>query len=336
MMTEPIKTVLTQQAAGTPKNTPLDIRQALQAMADKKTEEQQDSTKVTLSELGRLQVKTLQMQPSVNSVSEARKSAARAHAAQLKQQIEALKKIAVMLGPMASKTLLRQIKHLAQQVRQIAAELAQSSSASTIGNPNAVASNVMMDGGDLSVDANVDFGLSEEAENGDEKSVTEEDMEREAATAQAETPEAEIAEAEGDEEAAAAGAAVAQAEQAAYAAEKEIKAQENEKTTGIGGNTGLAAKSSDEARQRQEDALLMRDLVKELRLLLSLAKGMLLKKDKEDKENLKEIDKQLAAADDLVQELEAAAQSTVEAETVAVGAVDAAAGDAAASLSVFA
>ncbi|MDR3158015.1 MAG: hypothetical protein LBU11_03175 [Zoogloeaceae bacterium] len=331
MITIQIRSALTQTASAA-KNAPLDMRQALQAVTDKKAGEQRDSTKVTLSKPGKLQVRMSQMWQGMNSVSEARKSAARAHAAQLKQQIEALKKIAVMLGPMASKTLLRQIKHLAQQVRQIAAELAQSSS--NVGDSGATLADVAMGGGDLSVDANVDFGLGEETEDGALESAAEENVGTTEAEAETETSEAQDAEAEGD-------ATVAQAQQAATAAEREIKAQEEredeKKTMGIGGNAGISASAREEARQKQQqDALLVRDLVKELRQLLSLVKGTLLKKDKEDKENLKEIEEQFAAIDDLVRELEAAAQSVMEAETSASGVIDAAIDDTAVSISVFA
>jgi hypothetical protein len=254
-----------------------------------------------------------------------------------------------MLGPLASKTLLRQIKQLAQQVRQIAAELAQSSTA--VDSSGATTADVAAGGGDLSVDANVDFGSNEETENGEAgESGAKEALARDTAAAQTEKPEAESAEAEdadadqdkGDAAVEAAEAVAAQAQQAATAAEREIEAQEDregeKKTSGTGGSSGLFANSRDEARQKQEDALLVRDLVKELRLLLNLAKGTLPKKDKEDKENLKEIDRLFADIEDLAQELEAAAQSAMKAEgeAPAAGAVHAAVGDAAVSLSVFA
>ncbi|MDR0735701.1 MAG: hypothetical protein LBF51_02520 [Zoogloeaceae bacterium] len=264
-MTVQIRTVATQ-AAGVAKNAPLDVRRALQAMIDKRAKEQQDSAKVTLSEFGKLQARMLQVRQSMNSIGEARKSAARAHAAQLRQQIEGLKKIAVMLGPVAAKTLLRQIKHLAQQVRQIAAELAQSSS--TVGNPGAMTGNVgdAALNGDLSVDANVDFGTNAETENGEWTSAA--DTEREVAAARTETSAGETVEEEGDESEDEGDKSVAaQAEQAAQSAEREIRALEeqedekNGKTTGIDGSSGFAVNSRDEARQKQEDVLLVRDLV---------------------------------------------------------------------------
>lgn len=332
-MTLQIRTVAMQAAdASKTKNAPLDVRRAIQAATDEKAGTRQDSAKVTLSDSGKAQVKMLQFQQGMNSIGEARKSAARAHAAQIKQQIEALKKIAVTLGPMASKALLRQIKHLVQQVRQIAAELAQSS---IVSNPGEAALN-----GDLSVDAHVDFGAG--TEDGEGASTA--DAEREAVMAQAEASTGEAEKEEGDDEGEGNGAAAAQAEQAvqsAQSAEREIQAQEarEDDKKGAVGNAGSGAARGD---AWQEDALLVRDLARELRLLLSLAKGALLKKDKEDKENIEEIEAALSDINDLAGKLEAAAQSTTDAEAAitaeASGAasVDTAVGDAAVSISVFA
>jgi hypothetical protein len=346
MVSVQIKTVL-PQTASIVKNARLDVRQALQAItdkqadkqADKEARERQESTKVTLSASGRSQGKLLQMQQSINSVSAARKSAARAHAAQIQQQIEALKKIAVMLGPLASKTILRQIKHLAQQLRQIAAELAQSSSAPATSSPEAAAGNAVAEGGNLSVNADVDSGVGEEVENGEgkgeAKSESTEAIARDDEAARTKTPEAESAEGKEEEAKGEAAAVLAQAEQAVHAAEEEVreneKSGESGKTTGMSSGLGTSSEARDAARQKQEDAQLVRSLAKELRLLLNLAKATLLKKDKEDKENLKEIDRQFADIDALARELEAAAQSVAEAPTV-----DAAVGEAVASISVFA
>ena len=335
-MTLQIRTVATQAAdASKTKNAPLDVRRAIQAATDEKAGTRQDSAKVILSDSGKAQVKMLQFQQGMNSIGEARKSAARAHAAQIKQQIEALKKIAVTLGPMASKALLRQIKHLAQQVRQIAAELAQSS---TVSNPGEAALN-----GDLSVDAHVDF-FGAGTEDGEGASTA--DAEREAVAAQAEASagEAEKEESDDEGEGEGKGAAVAQAEQtvqAAQSAEREIQAQEarEDDKKGAVGNARSGAARGD---ARQEDVLLVRDLARELRLLLSLAKGALLKKDKEDKDNIEEIEAALSDINDLAGELEAAAQSATDAEAAitaeasGTASVDTAVGDAAVSISVFA
>jgi hypothetical protein len=108
------------------KNAPAaDTRRQAESAADKKAEEQQNSTKVTLSDFGK-QLRALQTLKSPSSVTDARKSAARAQAAQLKQQLENLKKIAASLGSIAAKSILRQIKQIARQIRQIAAELGES------------------------------------------------------------------------------------------------------------------------------------------------------------------------------------------------------------------
>jgi hypothetical protein len=294
------------------KNSTLDVLQALQAAADKKAEKRQNAAtaKVTLSNLGKLRAKMRQGATSV--VSKARKSAARAHAAQLKQQIEVLKKIAVMLGPLASKTLLRQIRQIARQVRQIAAELAQSSSA-----PGSVAMTAdgALAGCDLSGGANVDFASDGETESGEEEPAPEENVEAETAAAQAaENAGAGAAEAEAE----AASAVATQAEQAASAAEEEIKAQENGSGQQIDG--GRAVEQQQDDPERQADMALIRDLVKELRLLLSLAKATLPKKDKEDKENLREIDEHLDAVDDLVRKMATGGSSATGEETAALAA----------------
>jgi hypothetical protein len=98
----------------------------------------------------------------------------------------------------------------------------------------------------------------------------------------------------------------------------------------VGGNGQFGVKPYAESRQQTDaetktDLLLIRDLVKELRLLLSLSKPGLQKKDKEDKENLKEIDRQFKAIDDLTQEMEAALSDTgagAGTEVAATGAVN--------------
>jgi hypothetical protein len=342
MLTIQSRTVATQ-AAGAAKNASLDVRQALQAdekrRADEKAKTRQDSAKVTLSISAKLRANMLQMSQGMNSIAEARKSAARAHAAQLKQQIDVLKKIAIALGPLAAKTLLRQIKHLAQQMRQVAAELARSSSnTDNLGTTVSDGVDVAMSGGDPPLDAEANPASGEETENGERESAPRENIARATAAAQAETSEAESAQGENKDD----EALAARAEQAAAAAEREVETREEGEngktgeTAGAGGNTGLSANAHAEARQKQQDALLVRELANELRQLLNLVKGMLPKKDKEDRENIKEIEEGFAAIDDLAQELEAAAQSVTVAETSAGGAVDAAVGDVALSISVFA
>ncbi|MDR3087263.1 MAG: hypothetical protein LBU45_04855, partial [Azoarcus sp.] len=98
-----------------------------ESAADKKAEEQQNSSKVTLSDLSKHLSQAMQMLKSPKNVSDASKSAARYQAALLKQQMDNLKKIAAMMGPIAAKSILRQIKQIAQQIGRIAAELGEPS-----------------------------------------------------------------------------------------------------------------------------------------------------------------------------------------------------------------
>jgi hypothetical protein len=361
----------TRQAAGTLKSerAPQDVRQSLQAAANKKAEEQKNAPWITLSDPGKLQalhLKMLQkMQQSSASLADARKSAARAHAAQLKQQLEVLKKVALALGPIAAKGLLQQIKQIAQQIRQIAAELAQPTQSAT-NSPYATAAvnNAAVGNSDLPVDGNVDFASGEETETGEEQAAVKERIEAGKAAAQSgktETEEADAEKAAADSEeadkagntqdaAASANAALARAEQASTEAEKEIREQEREESEenrNIGNNANAAAKARNTAREQQADVAMVRDLVHDLKLLLSLVKASLQHPNKEEKKDLKEINSQLEQTEALMQELEASAQEHLQnadalsaldasgAQAVDVGAADTAAETAMPSISVF-
>jgi hypothetical protein len=333
---------LLTQATGTLQNRSVarGICLSFQATADPADKERKNTSQVTLSESGKLRAQRLNAQQSPNNMGDARKSAARAHAAQLRQQLEILKKVAQQLGPVAAKGLLRQIKRIAQQIRQIAAELAQSSAQPALGIPNAATVNHIAAGGeDLSVDDSVDFASDEETANEEEATAAKEHSETpeaparqnaEKTKAEESVPTRDDAKTAATKDAAtSANAALAQAKQAVTEAEKEIREQEREENDkGTGSNAGIVSKQRDAARVRQEDAAMLRDLLKDFRLVLGLVKSLLRHQDKEDKKNLEEIDRQLKATDDLVHGMEISAYAQIQG-------VDTGAEAAVSSISVF-
>ncbi|GHU04349.1 hypothetical protein FACS1894158_04460 [Betaproteobacteria bacterium] len=285
-----------------PTETPL----ALKA-EDKKAEEQQSSFKVSLSDFGKRQLQALQMLKSDNSVSDARKTSARMRAAQLKQQLEGMKKIAAMFGPAAAKSVLRQIKQIARELRQIAEELGEPAPAISTGGDSQADVAGATAGGDAEasdVSGSEDSGDSEDSEISE---VPEDSVEAEKAGTE-DTEEAEQA---------LAGAA----EKAATAAEKEVEAQESqesEQNKGVNSNAGIDSERRARGAQMREDAMLLRDLANDVRFLLSLAKNAL-RKDKEDKENLKEVEKQLQETEKLVTDMEASAASDINGGDIDIG-----------------
>jgi hypothetical protein len=310
-----IKTLLTQAAATLKnQNASSGARLPTAGVTDKKTEEQQASTRVTLSVSGKRQLQALQMLKPPDSVNDAKKSAARAKAAQLKQQIDTLKEVAAKLGPMAAQHILRQIKQIAQQIRQVAAELAPSSSAPpafTLGS-NAASSTV--GGADQSVDAG-DATAGEAAapaQAAPEVSVETETVVLQQAETGAETG------AEGAEETARdqdAEQVAGQAEQAATDADKEIgnteKNGEDDRDKGITSRNEISSQHRATGAQEKQDAEMVRDLSSELRKLLGWVKSMLQHPDKEDKKALKEIEKQLETAEKLAEDLDISANEHI-------------------------
>ena len=350
MITQPIKFLLPQQTAGALKNfstlasnvnTRLQAENAIsktdeEKKADeKKVEKKQSSTNVNLSDFGKRQIQSLNMLNSLNTVKEARKNAARAQAAELKKQIDALKEIAAMLGPMAAKTILRQIKQLAQQLRSIAAVLAEPSSQESGGAGVQVADNASAGGESASVDENVNSG-AENGQNADERegeagaknapennvAAAQKQEEAEKAKKEEEEEAEEDAEATDSDaetrQAAAAGAAASQAaEQAASAAESEVR--EKEQNKGVNGNHEVASQRRAQGEQERRDAKMVSDLAWELRQLLNWVKGMLPRKDKEDKDSLKEIEKQFGEIDELTQQLNDAADAHINSADALMG-----------------
>ncbi|MDR3054556.1 MAG: hypothetical protein LBU53_04035 [Zoogloeaceae bacterium] len=288
---------------------------------EKKAEEKKESTQVNLSDFGKRQAQALNMLNSLNAAKETRKAAARAQAAELKKRIDSLKEIAAMLGPLAAKTILRQIKQIAQQLRSIAAELSEPSTPDIglSGGETANASAGSATGGETGGEnvagaANGNSGATTGEGEGEEdaQASSEDNVAAEAAAAQQKEDAEEAKDAPstdkdaGTEAAAAeAGAAAGQAEQAARAAESEVKDKEQNK--GVSGNDELANLRRAQGMQERQDARMISELAKELRQLASWAKSMLIRKDKEDKETIEEIEKQLAETDKLVQELSDAA-----------------------------
>ncbi|MDR1889697.1 MAG: hypothetical protein LBQ81_10025 [Zoogloeaceae bacterium] len=315
---------------------------------DKKAEEPQRSANVSLSDFGKRQLQAFNMLKSLNTVQETRKAAARAQAAELKRRIDSLKAMAMMLGPLAAKGILRQIKQIAQQLRAVAAELAQPSAPEMVANA-APTTNASAGGENVSVDENVNFGAAEgdsEGEAGASGQTVPQDRVAAAAAQQEKAEAVEEEEEEGakasdaDAEAGQTAAAAGQAEQAASAAESEVKDKEEHK--GVNGNEEIARQRRAQGEQARRDAKLVSDLARELRQLLGLVKSMLPRKDKEDKDNLKEIEKQLQETEKLARQLDVtacqpiddvAALSGVETATAEVSADTAVS---AASISVFA
>jgi hypothetical protein len=292
--------------------SPTESAAALKA-EDKKAEEQPYSTKVSLSDFGKRQLQAIQMLKASSSVSDARKASARMRAAQLKQQLEGMKKMAAMIGPATAKGILRQIKQIARELRQIAAELGEPTPAIATGGGSQI--NVASDSADGDADVSDATESAEISGDSEDSEASEVSVEDEEAAAQ---EEVETEETEETEQAALAGAA----EQAVTEAEKEVKDQENqesEQNKGVNGNNDITGERRARGAQRKEDAKLVRDLVKDLRFLLGLVKSALLRKDKEDKANLKDIDKQLRETERLAKNMEALADKDINGENIDFG-----------------
>ena len=292
---------------------------------DKNAEEQQSSFKVSLSDFGKRQLQALQMmQKSASNISDARKNSARMRAAQLKQQLEGMKKIAAMLGPAAAKSVLRQIKQIARELRQIAAELGEPTPAIATGGGSQADVASASAGGDA--DDSDASGSEEVSGNSEDTEVSEDSeisetsdvsVEAEEAVAQEAVEEARTEDTE-EAEQALAGAA----EQAATAAEKEVRNQENqesEQNKRVNGHAAIDSERRARGAQMKEDAKLVRDLGQDLRFLLSWAKSALLRKYKEDKDNIKDVEKQLRETEKLVENMELSAENDISGGDIDIG-----------------
>jgi hypothetical protein len=342
MISIQLKTLLTQTMALKPQTAQPGSKLPTESATAQKAATAQTSVKVTLSDLGKRQLQLMQQSlKAVNSFSDARKSAARAKAAQLKQQVEVLKQVARSLGPLAAKGILRQIKAIAHQIKDVAAELGADSplefspvggaaSANVGGNSDASTS----DGESAAADADVSAVATEDAEAAPEQPVPEAsedsvDIDAEAATALAEEEGAEETEdTAADKEA---EEVAGQAAQAASEAEREIEGKANDQDKSVTGKDDIASQRHARGIQKREDAQMLRDLIKEFRILLNWVKGALQHPDKEDKKDLKDIDKQLKEAEKLIRALDDSANDDInsvvdvpeaEVSTAEVGSVD--------------
>jgi len=276
---------------------------------------EESSVKVMLSDYTRQRMDSLRnlsrsMQPVNNRALEARKNAARTRAAQLKQQIETLKKIAMSLGPMAAKSLLRQIKQIAREIRQIAGELAQSPMQTSNGNPGEALSAALSSGAQAG--ANRADGEAVTADTGTAS--------LESAIAQAEKtasppPEEGIKDETGEAQPEASEQTAQTVGAAADEAERDVAAAEDEESEAREGQPTAAPtpeaaeQRRAEAQQKRQDAAMVRELAEELRKLLALVKAQLLRQDRETKKDIKETEKLLKETEELANMLENAADA---------------------------
>jgi myosin heavy subunit len=318
------KTLLTQSALPMSRSAQPGARLPTENSADKKASEPQVSVTLSLSDLGKRRLLAMhQMLKSASNIIESRKANARARAAQLKQQIDVLKQVAMSLGPVAAKGLLQQIKQIAHQIRAVAADLA-GESPPEFTQAGTASVTVSTTGG----------GEAAGSEAGDENRLAESEtvVEAEAASVPQETAETEGSEetAEGKEAEQVAG----QVAQEATEAEKEVADKANDQNKGVNSRDDIASQRRAEGAQKKQDVEMLRDLLREFRILLNWVKSALQNPDKADKKSLEEIDKQFAETEKLVRNLDVSANKDInsapdlpatEASTAAVGAVDRAA-----------
>jgi hypothetical protein len=327
-----VKTLLTQSVLPRLQNAQPGDKLPTESSADKKTSEPQKSATVSLSNIGKRYLQAMQQMLKSTSISEARKAAARARAAQLKQQIEVLKQVAMSLGPAAAKGLLQQIKQIAHQIRTVAADLAGESLPEFTQTGTSAVTVSTTGRGEAAGDENMSSGATEGETATPEQAIPAESVEAEAASVPQEDAQTEGAEetAEGKEAEQVAG----QAAQEATEAETEITAKANEQDKGVNSRDDIASQRRAQGAQKKQDVEMLRDLLREFRILLNWVKSALQHPDKEDKKSLEEIDKQFAETEKLVRNLDVSANEDInsapdlpatETLTAEVGAVDRAA-----------
>jgi hypothetical protein len=288
-----VKTLLTQSALPMSRNAQPGARLPTESSADKKASEPQISVTLSLSDSGKRRLLDMQqMLKSASFIIDSRKAQARSRAAQLKQQIEVLKKVAMSLGPAAAKGLLQQIKQIAHQIRAVAADLAGESSSEFIRVGTALAT-VSMTGGSEAAgseagDENMSSGAaeSETAVEAEAASVPQENAEMEGSEETAEGKEAEQV--------------AGQAAQEATESEKEVADKANDQDKGVNSRDDIANQRRAQGAQKKQDMEMLRDLLREFRILVDCVKSALQYPYKGNWKSLEEIDKQVAETEKLL------------------------------------
>ncbi|SAI66255.1 Uncharacterised protein [Bordetella ansorpii] len=285
------------------------------SQGDQDDEPQQLSSRVTLSDdaLKRMFDDSQAVSRMATETVASKKNLARARIEEIRKRIAMLKKMLAMMGPAAAKSVLREIRQLAGQLAAAAETLKEGSggmpsSATGVGMmPASLATAASTPGGEAAADAaQASAGGGEQADapggapgQGAQAAAAYAKVSAETGA----TPDPAAQQASGTDDAEGAGSAAASAQ----ASEKSGAGAADEDVVPAGA-TDAASLQRAQARQREEDARTLREVLRDLKALLSLARLMTERGDEEAR-------KDAAASEAMIED---AARST---EAIAMGGV---------------
>ncbi|QLF92961.1 hypothetical protein HW090_07040 [Pseudomonas sp. ABC1] len=279
-MTLPISTSTTATTRPTARSASVSETSTAQAEVVQEKERTPSIGEVLNQRLSTLRKASSGLLNKLNAADESRKAAARQRIEQMKERIKMLKLLAA--SGLASKGALREIRLLAQELGQAAQVLKGGSSTSSIATSSSDTEGALSDEGDEVGSSSVDA-----------------DLEGDALANDVEVPESTSESSDDSEDARTEENAAAESADDAKSQVQAESAQREARSLGA----YLNNQDNTDARQRRQDAELIKDVLGKLKSLLELVKKNLEQGDTESRKELQQINKLMSETADIAADM---------------------------------